>query len=511
MSCDCNISCIRSTTQDCQICASRCIDSSDEYVHHMSYASVEPIYWCNTHTLIRPRLPNFAAENSQSPSGVLKLIHAWSLNVSTSPFLVAFDAEIIPAAFACLAEQTVKDPVAKIVLEIAASLVGQVNDESNGLSPVIRDSLLLAHLDVFLDSTTQFLKKRDVTRPSSSKSDDIFALSLSVISSVSPLAQDAETVQRALEVLVPMINRPLKIVAASIKSDILRIIEHLLPRSADFHHNSDTLWKYYDIVTALFRSTSDNQDRSRLVEIVKVFARNDESLVIAAATVENLNAYSTRRLDTPDFDRRLAAFSALNRKQYAALEYRAWRLILNNIIFFVQDEDELAIRTNASYCIERFLEVVSARSDSQLPSLLRSILLPAVSYGLRHKTELIRSEWISILNVVVNGCPFLPEFAAMVPLTAEGDEEVNFFSNIQHIQQHRRGRALRRLSLLDKEVRLLESSITDYLLPLVEQFCFKSGGDAHNLVDDAIKAVGELASRLSLSKFINYSDDIQSF
>jgi U3 small nucleolar RNA-associated protein 20 len=80
-----------------------------------------------------------------------------------------------------------------------------------------------------------------------------------------------------------------------------------------------------------------------------------------------------------------------------------------------------------------------------------------------------------------------------------GDEEANLFNNILHVQQHRRVRAMNRLSNLAAEGVLSSRNLYHYLFPLLEGFVFKSADGV--LMAEAMKALGNLVEWLDWQQF----------
>ena len=78
-----------------------------------------------------------------------------------------------------------------------------------------------------------------------------------------------------------------------------------------------------------------------------------------------MNAYSVKRIDEPDFDRRLDAFSTLNESLYKSLAESSWVPILYNMLNFIQDPAELAIRNSASYTMQHFVDLVAGSMPSE--------------------------------------------------------------------------------------------------------------------------------------------------
>lgn len=98
-------------------------------------------------------------------------------------------------------------------------------------------------------------------------------------------------------------------------------------------------------------------------------------------------------------------------------------------------------------------------------------------------------------------------------LLAGDDEEASFFTNILHIQQHRRLRALRRLAMEAQSGKLESSNISHLFIPLLEHFIFDKPDDegAHHLAAETISTIGALAEwlewpqyRVLLRRFTSY-------
>ncbi|ORY77397.1 armadillo-type protein [Protomyces lactucae-debilis] len=448
---------------------------------------------------VDPRLEKLPNESSQNPSGVLKLLGNWASSPKTSPFLVQYNQQALQSVYQTLTEKTLKDSVAIFVLNLVQDLLDQ---QSSDLSAPIKDQLIKDKVPLFLDCMTILLQNQQFASTNNTINADFLNLEIQVLSGISAHVQDGASVQKLLDLLMPLLQKPNKVVQESVKEDILSIVANFLPLSDDFVNDSPSLWSKFNAIGSLFAALSSRSARASLVQIVQLFAQKDQSLVLMASILEELNAFSKRRLDTPDFDRRLAAFARLNEEQYMQISVRAWRPLLYNMIFFIGDEEELAIRTNAAYTVRRLLERVREADDkSSLLPLLETDLYPAMKKGMRHKTELIRQEWVGLLGTLVKECSFWPTVADLEPLLVGNDEEASFFANILHIQQHRRMRALRRLANISTTHEIQSNNIAQLILPLIEHYCFMPKEESHNLVAETIKAVGVLSRSLKFNQY----------
>src|SRR6185312_2694334 len=127
----------------------------------------------------------------------------------------------------------------------------------------------------------------------------------------------------------------------------------------------------------------------------------------------------------------------INTELYKGLTPEEWLPILHNCLFYIQDPEELSIRNNSSFCITQFIRCCAAdtsdvRGDMEL--LVKQVIYPGIKLGVRLPLELVRQEYISILDQCVRNLASMPQFADLVPLLANNDEEANFFNNIYHLQ-----------------------------------------------------------------------------
>lgn len=90
------------------------------------------------------------------------------------------------------------------------------------------------------------------------------------------------------------------------------------------------------------------------------------SLQDLARLMESLNAYSVKRINEPDFELRLTTFAQLNDSLYATLTISDWLPILHNMLSFIQDREELAIRNNASFSMRRYIDLVAVQTTKEL-------------------------------------------------------------------------------------------------------------------------------------------------
>ncbi len=273
---------------------------------------------------------------------------------------------------------------------------------------------------------------------------------------------------------------------------------NLFPLIPDLAEPSSSVYKLtFELVSSLFQSVRSRQCRIALIAVFHALSAIDASLQSLGELLEQLNAYSTKRIEEPDFNRRLGAFSKLNETLHTSLTPSQWLPVLYNLLHFIQDPNELAIRSNSSQGFKHFIDAVVVGSDPEYQTIFLRRLLPGLKNGLRSKNEMVRSDVLGVIAYAVSRCDNITTLQDMKVLLEGGDEEANFFNNIYHVQLHRRIRALNRLADHCDASQLRSSTLADIFVPLVGNFIAPSSHTDHHLVTATIATTGRMARHLS--------------
>ncbi|KAJ3744880.1 armadillo-type protein [Lentinula detonsa] len=443
---------------------------------------------------ITPRIPLLDKENTQAPSALLELFYVWTLDSEQVYFLVEYDKQVVPKIFSCLTATNVKPAVISRIFDIVDRLIAFSVDNEEVLDAVLRPnvSILLSNLSVLVKQS------KSVT----SISTPLGQRQIGILSQIAQYSTDAEEAVTLLKLFSPLLRRPPKVVSEKIKTDLLKILGHqmgLIPDLRDI--SSESYQQVYELLSLLFQSLRSRQTRSSLVSAFRNLANIQISLQNLAQLMEDLNAYSTKRIDEPDFERRLAAFARLNDSLYQSLSVSDWLPILYNMLSFIQDPEELAIRNHASFSMRHFIDLVAAQASTEHDRVFSRVLLPGLKNSLKSKNELVRAEVLGVIAYAVEKCRNVNSLQDMKILLANGDEEANFFNNIHHVQLHRRSRALRRLADQCDEQPLRNSTLTEILIPLISNYIVETSSLDHHLVNDSINATGRLAKHLTWKSY----------
>ncbi|KAG6897519.1 hypothetical protein C0992_000745 [Termitomyces sp. T32_za158] len=440
-------------------------------------------------SFISPRLASLDQENTQAPSALLELLYSWSADDAYIKFLVKYDDRILPKIYDCLVAPSVKPAVIFRIFDIIDRLL-----TSSAVDESVRDTVLKPHVSLLLNNFTILAERyKNVTAIAS----PLAHRQISILSEIAQYSTDSMQASTLLGLFVPLLKRPSKFVPEKVKIDLLKIIRNLMQLIPDLSDKSSSIYHTtYALLSQLFQSLRGRQARISLVSVFQQFATIDTSLEGLSSLISSINAYSSKHLGEPDFDVRLRAFVALNESEYKSLSCSDWLPLLYNMLFFIQDPNELVVRNNASFVLRHFIDLAAAEPSSGFETAFIRTLFPRLKNGLRSRNELVRAEVLSVIAYAVEKCDQLPCLLEMRVLLADGDEEANFFNNILHVQVHRRTRALRRLAEHCDSGHLRSSTLAEIFVPLVGNYISNTASIDHQLVNDAILTTGRMARHL---------------
>ncbi|CAA7260357.1 unnamed protein product [Cyclocybe aegerita] len=441
-------------------------------------------------SFISPRLPLLDLENTQAPSALLELFYVWTVDGIYITFLVDYDSNTLPKIYDCLVATNVKPSVISRIFDIVDNLLRSAADEEQ-----ISEHVLKPHISRLLSNLSILVER---TKGVSTLSTPLGQRQIFILSEIAQYSIDANQASTLLELFNPLLRRPSKFVPEKVKANLVKIIGKLLRLIPDLSNRDSSVYqKTYGLLAQLFQSLKSRPARLSLVSAFQRLAEIDTGLSDLANLLEAMNSYSLKRLDEFDFERRLEAFTTLNERSYQSLSTSDWLPVLYNMLNFIQDAAELAVRNNASYAMRHFIDFVAAQISPDYDQIFLTVLYPGLKNGLRSKNELVRVEVLGVIAYAVEKCEHISSLQEMRVLLEGGDEEANFFNNILHVQVHRRSRALRRLADHCNEGHLRSSTIAEIFVPLVGNYITSTTSADHHLVTDAILATGRMSKRLS--------------
>jgi U3 small nucleolar RNA-associated protein 20 len=425
--------------------------------------------------LISPRMTNFAVENLQGVSAMLKMCSAWSKSATHCKHLF-------------------QDPR---VLNGLAELLGHSGSQNEVKIFILRDVLdkLVLNAAVkepFQPYVSAFVASISKILSSQHPAGDLLSICVKSTTKLAERITDPKQAEEVIQVCANLLRQPGNFVHPSVKAGLVRTMMPLLDTMGD----TTPPRTVYESISGLFSRLRDLESRKMFSQALVKLCKGDEALLESADICEEINALDPSRLNEPDHDRKEQGFTRIyeNAEKFTTDQ---WLPLMHNCMLFIRDEDDTVNRSSAARALE--LLIVASSKTGNL-DLIKSDLFPAVQRGMREPSELVRAEYLRLLGRMVECCTEWTEINDMAALSVEGDEEASFFTNVLHIQQHRRLRALRRLA---EEPKLKSQNVSRIFLPLLEQFIFdQAEGDAgRTLSDTTVITIGSLAKNLKWSDY----------
>jgi U3 small nucleolar RNA-associated protein 20 len=460
--------------------------------------------------VIDPRLDNLPVETAQGISGVLRLIHIWSISPKNASLLGAND-NILRRVAECISPQKSKDEVKIFTLNIIRN-VAKLCEESANNHDQVKDVLLTPNMDHFLTQIGGVLRtQQDISK-------DLLESCVDTVSELAPFVTTSTQAQNLVDVSIFLLDQPSRRVNPRTKGSLLLVLEHFVPLY-DLQNDVKLKDKVYNTITSLFGFFKDKPSREVLSRVLMIYSQKDPVISEIASLCIDLNSFVVGRLDEPDYDRRLKAFNMINSERDIPFTARQWTPLLYNMIFYIRHDEEFGIlSSNSSDGICQFITAAAAVNQgieqTEFRVMFSSILIPAIYSGAREPSEVIRREYVKVMAHLVRHFSTWSEASDMHGLLAGEDElESSFFNNILTAGKGRQSSALSQLSAASERGELSGKNVSHFFIPLIEHFIFDraEGNDAHNLAAEATTTVGVLSGSLEwpqyramLRRFIGY-------
>lgn len=180
--------------------------------------------------------------------------------------------------------------------------------------------------------------------------------------------------------------------------------------------------------------------------------------------------------------------------------------VILNCFFFLKTENDLAMRDRSGYCLKSIgVHLAKKFNDTtDRKFLIEETITSMLRLGIRNKNENVKMQSIAFLGHMAMECPEShPIFRDLNHFTNKQDPEVDFFENMQHLQSHRRGRALDRFCKIAKtlEKPMNPRTLTQFILPLASSYLCNERVSKNSLIDSAIEAVGVVCRLLPWNQY----------
>ena len=485
-----------------------------------------------------PWLEKLPLEGIHSPTPLLKMFLAWSQNPRYYALLVKYqedDKTLTPLVYVMkllLGPKTHASVVNTILEMIEKMLTLQDHDKSNSDSNVMEvdeiseslnsiasnilevdhDSLpkginygsaiLYPHVTSILEYARRKLEKIKKFNKGVSRAE------LVILSRISEFVSDSKTSDTLLSLIVPILVKK-----ASIGESEETIID-LLTTVTNLIKNVEKPEQHIRIIAPLISCISSVNGRRNLIKLFNIIAEGSaqnhrQKMIRDYSLLTALNSWDAKWVDQPDFQKRLETFTEINsliEKEEVSLEFGV--VIIYNCFFFLKNENDLAIRYSSGQCLKTMgqkLAQVYKENPIDRRYLMDDTILAMVRKSIRSKNDSLRLQSIAFLGHMALECSDVhPVLRDLSLLANKIDPEVDFFENMQHLQLHRKARALLKFCSVAKTLKKLPNpkTLTQFIFPLASSYlCNEDFANKNSIVDAAIETVGTVCRLLPWNQY----------
>ncbi|XP_078042078.1 small subunit processome component 20 homolog [Augochlora pura] len=475
-----------------------------------------------------PWLEKLPIEGIHSPTPLLKLFITWSQNSRYYPLFIKYQDDNksispLPYVMRLLLAPKTHPSVINGILEMIEKMVtlqdyGKINANDMEtdtllvpLTPEL-DNLLEINEEALLSgvnygstillphvfSILEYIKKKlEKTNRRINKTE------LVILSRISEFVKDADACDTLLTLIVPILVRRTgaregEETIIELITTIINLIKHI--KKPEIH---------LPAILPLLGTITSIPARKLFLGLYKTIVEGSveetrEVLMKNYNIINALNAWDRRWLDQPDFQQRLDAFTEINNlveKNEITLEFGVG--IIYNCYYFLKTDADLAMRDYAGQCLKRIGPILAKKYQENTADrryLMDETILVLIRKGIVSKTEAVRLNSIGFLGTMSMECPEVhPVLRDLSLLTNKIDPEVDFFENMQHLQMHRRARALLKFCSIAKTLKKAPNprTLTQFILPLASSYlCNVAFIHKNSIIDAAIETVGTVCRLL---------------
>lgn len=455
--------------------------------------------------VVAPRLDAFSTEMTQGISGVVQLLSTWAalpkVALFLGPYKDVLPMGVLPEVIACLAAEKAKDEVRIFILGMIQNLVrlALAPAQESEFNELIKVELIDCNAEAILDTITSILR-------TGTTSNDVLEACVEAMLSLAQALQEPRSIESVLRICAFLLQQPPRRVNPKTKGRILLVVENFVSLIEPAEHKilCDDV---YDTLASLFSYFKDRENREALCRALAVVSAADTGKTAVAELCSMLNSFKEGRIDEPDYDKRLQAFTSISEKRETPLTPSEWLPLLHNCVFFLKDDEEFGVlATNSADGMRRLVQDTADCSDASTrasyETYLGEIVMPAVFAGARETSETTRREVLRVFGFIVSQLSLwepVKDLSGLLEGAQEDATEPPFFFNILSPAVSRQLEALRNLESINLKQEFSSQNIAQFFIPLLEHFIFGRAekSDDHGLGALATNVIGSLAGSLA--------------
>ena len=438
----------------------------DLYNEHLDFQPYQATLFSALSPYLK-RLPaSIISSDKVKAPALLGLLQTFTSHPQLIPLLDEPNITPIATMIECVSPSSSQDSLSSLLRSFENLL--NVDEGAELVEPYVTD--LVSSFSELLESTTA-----NTGKLSSRQLSILFLICERIVTLESDFPP--ATVSTITRLLIPFLD-PSKAFnprSDDVKLNVLGIVKSLIPKLTqdDANKNVYMLAKLLGPIKNKKGITSI-PIRKAVVESIEATGtvlNDDDDFAKIASRLADLNATSDKHVEDYDFGKLLPALNGLGKKEGwercvgKGGDFKILLPLSFTLLHFLYDIDGVLNRgaLKAMKALVDFLSENDAR-------LLETSVIPSIKFGVTCQADAPRKLFIQIIrhcavtfgpsSPTANASPHL--FGDLASLATD-DEEVDFFRNIVHVQQHRRTRGFGRLR------KLLESATTAPFSPVTFQ------------------------------------------
>jgi len=344
-------------------------------------------------------LDNFESDFIHSSSGLLQLFLAWSKVQSYRQLFLLHhpvnNYRVLENVCKVLIKSTTNQKVTDTILDIIHNLVVEedvmeLDDEDSkkeGALIVLKEmDIILAHFQAWIKTTNENVRNlRKV------------GIKLDILATIAPHVTNPEEALQFFKQLI--------ILSSSLKKSetVLKVLT--ITKILMLQISTDEVHSVVSDLIPLFGKFSSRNERLELSFVVENSSKNEASLSFVSEICVELNSYDKRRVEEPDFERRMNLFKKIrdNVKEGKEMSHLELKSVIYNCCFFLKNEEDSSLKTNAN-ALEALNQITKSfkqmhENDTDISKIIiDKICFGEIKTGIKNKDDSVRCDFISFLQ-----------------------------------------------------------------------------------------------------------------
>lgn len=251
--------------------------------------------------------------------------------------------------------------------------------------------LLLPHVPALL----AYLQRRATLASAKKKAKGgLSPRDLSVLARVSELVTEPEPSLALLKLIIPLCVRKAQ------RGSGDNTLTPLLSTTVNLLRCIENPQQFTLQMAPLFSAANGRQSRQLICSILFTLLHKNDAKIIS-----DLNSWDKKRIDEPDFDRRINSFSKVTKLDDVNLELGI--IVIHNCFYSIKVEKDISLRDCASHCLQTLCPKLAEKYASVPESktlVLERTVMDILRRGVRDKNENVQHEMLGLLGVMVRRC-----------------------------------------------------------------------------------------------------------